>query len=166
MEGIYWNIFSTIPTFRTTLNDALIISEYVYDVRKAEYILPAVVGFFSGVFINKLGPRYSLLIGCVGYPLKLAAYLCFEYIYSQHFMVFAGIILAICQGISGSVVPYMMLAYPAERFKGISIGLFLVIWSFCAFVGALVSSSTFTLCIAPDSDLVDRYCSRKLISRH
>ena len=156
-EGIYWNIFSSIPEFQFVLNKAL---SYTYDVRTLEYALPAVIGFSSGILINKLSPRYVLLIGCIGYPLKVAAYLCFEFTLDRGFVAFAGITLAICQGVSGSVLPYMMLTYPAERFKGRSIGSFLGLWSLCASVGAIVSSYTVAVCLGPVSDSADRYLSR------
>lgn len=133
-EGIYWNIFSSIPDFQAVLYDALSRS---YDIRTIEYALPAVISFFSGILINKLSPRYLLLIGCKGYPLQVAAYLCFEFTLNQGFVDFAGITLAICKGVSGSVLPYMMLTYPAERFKGRSVGSFHGLWSLCAFFLAL-----------------------------
>jgi MFS family permease len=139
------------------LYDAL---SHSYNVRTLEYALPAVIGFFSGILINKLSPRYLLLFGCIGYPLKVAACLCLEFTLERGYVVFAGITLAICQGVSGSVLPYMMLTYPAERFKGRSIGLFLGLWSLCASVGAIVSSYTVAVCLGPVSDSADRYHSR------
>jgi len=152
-EGIYWNIFSSIPNFQVVINEAL---SYSYDVRTLEYTLPAMIGFFSGILINKLSPKYLLLIGCIGYPLKVASYLCFQYTYNREFVNFAGITLAICKGVSGSVLPYMMLTYPAERFKGRAIGSFLGLWSLCAAVGAIVSSYAVAVCLGPISDFADR----------
>jgi hypothetical protein len=137
-----------------------------YNVRTLEYALPAVIGFFSGILINKLSPRYLLLIGCIGYPLKVAACLSLEYVLNRGlvanrgFVAFAGITLAICQGISGSMLPYMMLTYPAERFKGRAIGSFLGLWSLCASVGAIVSSYTAAVCLGSISDSADRCHSR------
>lgn len=154
-QGLYWNIFSTIPFFEDTLNMALVTTSW--NVRATEYALPSVVGFLSGILINKLGPKYSLLAGCVGYPLKVAAYLCYEYTYNTSFIAFAGVVLTICQGISGSVAPYLMLAYPTEISKGRAIAWFLSLWSLCALIGA--SASTCAVCVrsvAALSDIGDR----------
>ena len=142
-QGIYWNIFSTIPFLKDTLNIALISTSG--NVRATEYALPSVVGFLSGILINKVGPKYSLLAGCVGYPLKVAAYLCYDYTQNSGFIAFAGVVLTICQGISGSVVPYLMLAYPTQNFKGRAIACFLGLWSLCALIGA--SASTCASCV-------------------
>ena len=159
MQGLYWNIFCTFPFFENDLNTALVFTSW--NVRATEYALPSVVGLLSGVLINKLGPKYSLLAGCVGYPLKVAAYLCYHYTYtirtnwyrkpppegSQDFIAFAGVVLTICQGISGSLVPYLMLAYPTEKFKGRAIAWFLGLWSLCALIGASVSTCAGCVCI-------------------
>lgn len=147
------------------LNRALIHS---YSVRTLQYALPALIGFSSGILINKLSPRHLLLIGCIGYPLKVVAYLCFEITLNRGldltlnrgFVAFASITLAICQGVSGSVLPYMMLTYPAELFKGRSIGSFHGLWSLYASIGAIVSSCNVAVGLGPVSDSADRYHSR------
>ena len=164
-QGLYWNIFSTIPFFQDNLNFALAYTSW--NVRATEYALPSVVAFLSGILINKLGPKYSLLAGCVGCPLKVAAYLCYDYTQNQGFIAFAGVVLTICQGISRSVVPYLMLAYPTENSKGRAIAWFLGLWSLCALIAA--SASTCTGCVrigvAP-SDIGDRSRFHGLLGRH
>lgn len=127
-----------MPFFGGTIADALVRT--TWNVRATQYTLPSVVGILSGFLINQIGPRYSLLAGCVGYPLKIAAYLCYGYTLNGGFVAFAGIVLAFCQGISGSVVPYIMLAYPTQKCKGRAIACFLGLWSLSALVGAAASA--------------------------
>jgi MFS family permease len=128
--------------------------------------LPSIAAIFSGIFINKFGPKYSLLAGCVGYPLKVAAYLCYEYTQNTGFIAFAGVVLTICQGVSGSVVPYLMLAYPTQNYKGRAVAWFLGLWSLCALIGALASICTgcVRLVEAP-SDIGDRSHFHRLLRR-
>ena len=163
-QGLYWNIFSAIPSFQGTLTSALLSTSW--NIRAIQYALPSLVGFFSGIFINKLGPKYSLLAGCVGYPLKIAAYLCYDYTYSYDFIAFAGLVLTACQGISGSVVPYLMLAHPTENSKGISIASFLGLWSLSALIGSSASpcADCIRIEVAP-SDIYDRSCSHRPLKR-
>lgn len=146
------------------------------NVRAAEYALPSVVGFVSGILINKLGPKYTLLVGCVGYPVKIAAYLSNDGLYRRcyvgsedcysRFEEFAGILLAFCQGLSGSVVPYLMLVYPTANSKGLAVAGFLGLWSLSALVGAAVSILADSSCISmAAADIGDRSSSFPSASR-
>jgi MFS family permease len=106
----------------------------------ALYSTFAVSAFFAGSINNKLGSRWTLLIGSTGYSLYIASYLAVNiHPHAGPFVVAAGAILGICAGLLWTAQGSLMLAYPTEAEKGKFIGIFWSIFNLGGVVGAAVS---------------------------
>ncbi|KAG9007219.1 hypothetical protein FRB93_008042 [Tulasnella sp. JGI-2019a] len=106
----------------------------------ALYSTFAFTAFFAGSINNFLGPRITLLLGSMGYPLYIGSYLATNlHDNLGWFEIFAGAILGVCAGLLWTAQGSLMLAYPAEREKGLFISIFWAIFNLGAVVGASVS---------------------------
>lgn len=101
----------------------------------------AVVGFFAGTFTNRLGLRWTLGFGGIGYCIYSASFLCYAHTANEGFVVFAGAFLGICAGLLWTAQGSIMMAYPPEASKGRYISSFWIIFNFGGVVGSLVSHS-------------------------
>jgi MFS family permease len=110
------------------------------DANTALYSTFAVVGFFAGTFTNRLGVRYAMAFGGIGYSVYVSSYLCYKFTENLGYVVFAGAILGVCAGILWSAQGVIMMSYPLERMKGRYIAWFWVIFNLGGVIGALVSS--------------------------
>lgn len=59
----------------------------------------AAMGFISGIFVNKLGPRVCLVVGGVGYATYTASLLSYKHNANEGFVIFAGLLLGVCAGV-------------------------------------------------------------------
>ncbi|EPQ56969.1 MFS general substrate transporter [Gloeophyllum trabeum ATCC 11539] len=104
------------------------------------YATFAVFSFFGGSINNKIGARWTLFIGTMGYALNTGSYLA----YNIHpdaggFVIAAGAICGICAGLLWTAQGSLMLAYPTEMQKGQFIGIFWAIFNMGAVIGDAVS---------------------------
>jgi len=65
----------------------------------AVYSTLAVVGFFAGTVVNRLGIKMSLSFGGIGYFIYVASYLSYNHNQNAGFVIFAGAFLGVCAGI-------------------------------------------------------------------
>ncbi|KAI5891680.1 MFS general substrate transporter [Schizophyllum commune H4-8] len=109
----------------------------------ALYSTFAVMAFFAGTVNNIIGPRYTLLVGSMGYSLYIGSYLAMNiHADAGPFVVAAGAILGICAGLLWTAQGSLMLSYPTEQQKGRFIGIFWTIFNLGGVVGASVSLGT------------------------
>lgn len=111
------------------------------DSNTALYSTFAVVGFFAGTITNKLGIRWTLSLGGLGYSVYISAYLCYNYTQNFGYIIFAGAILGVCAGMLWSAQGVIILSYPTEQEKGRFISWFWMIFNLGGVIGSLVSST-------------------------
>ena len=109
------------------------------DSNTALYSTFAVVGFFAGTLVNRMGVRVAMGLGGIGYSVYVSAYLCYKFTTNLGYVVFAGFLLGICAGILWSAQGVIMMSYPPEKSKGRYIAYFWVIFNLGGVIGALVS---------------------------
>ena len=105
----------------------------------ALYSTFAVVGFFAGTLVNRIGVRYAMAFSGIGYTIYVAAYLCFNFTANFGFIVFAGFFLGCCAGVLWAAQGVIMMSYPPEHQKGRYIAWFWIIFNLGGVIGALVS---------------------------
>ena len=78
----------------------------------AVYSTFAVIGFFAGTVVNRLGIKLSLSFGGIGYMIYVASYLSYNHTQNGGFVIFAGALLGVCAGIlwaaQGGLLCYWM----------------------------------------------------------
>ncbi|KAI9464319.1 MFS general substrate transporter [Boletus coccyginus] len=106
----------------------------------ALYAAFAFFGFFSGTIINFLGPRLTLALGTLGYPLYIASFLVVN-IHSGAgvFVITAGAILGVCAALLWTAQGCLMMAYPTEAQKGAFIAIFWAIFNLGCVTGSAVA---------------------------
>jgi len=109
------------------------------DANIALYATFAVVGFFSGTFTNKLGIKFALSFGGLGYCIYIASFLCYSHTQNKGFSIFAGALLGVCAGMLWCAQGIIMMSYPEERLKGRYISGFWMIFNLGGVIGSLVS---------------------------
>lgn len=109
------------------------------DSNIALYSTFAVVGFFAGTITNKLGIRWTLSLGGLGYSVYISAYLCYNYTQNFGYIIFAGALLGVCAGMLWSAQGVIILSYPTEQEKGRFISWFWMIFNLGGVIGSLVS---------------------------
>lgn len=105
----------------------------------ALYSTFAVVGFFSGTITNRLGTRFAVAFGGLGYALYAASFLSYNHNQNDGFVIFAGAFLGVCAGLLWCGQGAIMMSYPTEKNKGKYISWFWIIFNLGAVVGSLVS---------------------------
>lgn len=105
----------------------------------ALYATFAVVGFFSGTITNRLGTRFAVAFGGLGYALYAASFLSYNHNQNDGFVIFAGAFLGLCAGLLWCGQGAIMMSYPTEANKGKYISWFWIIFNFGAVLGSLVS---------------------------
>jgi MFS family permease len=109
------------------------------DANTSVYATFAVVGFFAGTFTNKLGVKFALSFGGLGYSVYVAAFLCYKHTTNLGFVIFAGSLLGLCAGLLWTAQGTIMMSYPPEESKGKYISWFWMIFNLGAVIGSLVS---------------------------
>ncbi|KAG9315504.1 major facilitator superfamily domain-containing protein [Chiua virens] len=106
----------------------------------ALYSTFAFFGFFAGTINNYLGPRLTLMLGTLGYPLYVASYLAVNiHPGAGAFVVTSGALLGVCAALLWTAQGSLMMAYPTEAQKGMFIGIFWAIFNLGGVVGSAVA---------------------------
>lgn len=88
------------------------------NMNTALYSTFAVFGFFAGTIVNRLGVRYSMSFGGIGYCIYAGSLLASVHEYVPGFNIFAGALLGACAGILWAAQGVIMVSYPTESQKG------------------------------------------------
>ncbi|KAG1812149.1 major facilitator superfamily domain-containing protein [Suillus subaureus] len=107
------------------------------------YATFAFSGLFSGSINNILGPRWTLMLGTLGYSLYIASFLVINiHPDASAFVITTGAILGICAALLWTAQGSMMMAYPTEAQKGTFISIFWTIFNLGGVVGSTVAFGT------------------------
>ncbi|GAA5824238.1 hypothetical protein JCM5353_000361 [Sporobolomyces roseus] len=104
----------------------------------ALYSTFAVVGFFAGPVINRIGARVALAIGASGYALYMGALLNYNIRETSGFVIAAGAILGVCAGLLWTAQGTLTLAYATESTKGRLFALFWMIFNLGGVLGSAI----------------------------
>ena len=105
----------------------------------ALYSTFAIVGFFAGTFVNKIGIRFALSFGGLGYCIYVASFLSYSHNQNGGFTTFAGAFLGVCAGLLWTSQGTIMMSYAPEESKGKYISWFWMIFNLGAVIGSLVN---------------------------
>ncbi|KAG2043284.1 MFS general substrate transporter [Suillus americanus] len=107
------------------------------------YATFAFFGLFSGSINNILGPRWTLMLGTLGYSLYIASFLVINiHPDAGAFVITAGAILGICAALLWTAQGSLMMAYPTEAQKGMFISIFWTIFNLGGIMGSAVAFGT------------------------
>ncbi|KAF8930341.1 hypothetical protein BGZ52_001190 [Haplosporangium bisporale] len=111
----------------------------------ALYTCFAIFGLLSGAIHNKLGPKWTILLGGTTYVLYVGSYVAYNNSKARAdgtkdgtFNIVAGGILGIGAGMLWTAQGAIMMAYPREQDKGKYIGYFWGIFNAGAVVGSII----------------------------
>ncbi|PYH40599.1 DUF895 domain membrane protein [Aspergillus saccharolyticus JOP 1030-1] len=163
------------------------------NMNTALYSTFAVFGFFGGTFVNKLGVKWTLAFGGIGYCIYAISLLVSVHASVAGFNIFAGVFLGLCAGLLWTAQGTIMISYPDEKQKGKYFAWFWGIFNMGAVIGSLiplgqnihvtsnktVSDGTYigfivlmfvgallALCLCNASDIVRRDGSRVVLMKH
>ncbi|KAF9138223.1 hypothetical protein BG015_002459 [Linnemannia schmuckeri] len=105
----------------------------------ALYTCFAIFGLLSGAIHNKLGPKWTIFIGCLSYVLYVGSLLCYNHTQAGAFTIASGGILGVGAGMLWTAQGAMMMAYPREQDKGKFIGYFWAIFNMGAVLGSVIA---------------------------
>ncbi|KAF7091725.1 hypothetical protein CFC21_094282 [Triticum aestivum] len=97
----------------------------------------AVFGILGGAAHNLLGPRTTLLLGALTYPLYDASFLYYNHCRSMAFPVAAGAILGAGAGLLWAAQGAIITAYPPPKRRGTYISIFWCLYNFGGVFGGL-----------------------------
>ncbi|KAJ5899505.1 hypothetical protein N7495_004249 [Penicillium taxi] len=98
----------------------------------------AVVGFFAGTIVNRIGVRLALSFGGIGYCIYAISLLVSEHKDVGGFNIFAGAFLGVCAGLLWGAQGTIIMSYPFEQKKGHYWAWFWGIFNVGACIGALI----------------------------
>ncbi|TVU06848.1 hypothetical protein EJB05_46884, partial [Eragrostis curvula] len=104
----------------------------------ALYACFAVFGVLGGGVHNLLGPRWTLLVGGLTYPLYAGSFLYYNHRQSQAFPVAAGAILGAGAGLLWAAQGAIMTSYPPPNRRGTYISLFWCLFNLGGVLGGLL----------------------------
>ncbi|GAA5930812.1 uncharacterized protein JCM15063_002467 [Sporobolomyces koalae] len=104
----------------------------------ALYSTFAVVGFFAGPLINKIGARLALALGASGYAIYMAALLNYNIRETGGFVIGAGALLGICAGLLWTAQGALTLSYATEATKGRLFAMFWMIFNLGGVLGSAI----------------------------
>jgi len=104
----------------------------------ALYSTFAVVGFFAGTFVNRLGVKLTLGFGGLGYCIYAISLLASLHADVEGFNIFAGALLGVCAGLLWTAQGQIMLSYPLEAEKGKFFAWFWAIFNLGGVLGSLI----------------------------
>lgn len=120
-------------------------SHYFDNATAALYGTFSFTAFFSGSIVNRVGIRYTLVAGGLGYTLFSGSLLH----YNKHpshksgvFEVLAGALLGASAGLLWAAQGTIMVSYPPEHQKGRYISVFWCLFNLGAVIGSFVSCPT------------------------
>ncbi|KAG0255995.1 hypothetical protein DFQ27_005967 [Actinomortierella ambigua] len=109
------------------------------NANSALYACFSVFGVLAGAIHNKLGPKWTILIGSLAYPLYAGSLLTYNHKKIAPFTIAAGGILGVGAGLLWTAQGAMMMAYPREEDKGKYIGYFWAIFNMGAVLGSFIA---------------------------
>ena len=112
------------------------------DAQTALYSCFSIAAFFSGSVVNRIGVRYTLVAGGLGYTLFASALLNYNLHHNHVFVVVSGGFLGISAGLLWAAQGTIMVSYPPERWKGRFISAFWCLFNSGAVIGSFVSHPT------------------------
>ena len=104
----------------------------------ALYSTFAIVGFFAGTIVNRLGIRATLSAGGFGYCIYVVSFLVYSHTANAGFNIFAGALLGVCAGLLWAAQGAIMMSYPREADKGKYIAWFWMVFNLGAVLGSLI----------------------------
>ncbi|KAH0334983.1 membrane transporter, partial [Aureobasidium melanogenum] len=102
------------------------------------YAVFTVSGFFGGSIMNTLGPKWTMTLGVLGYPIFVGGLWFYDSHNSPGFALAGGIILGISAGFLWTVSGFIQFAYAEEKDKGSYIAWQLFLLGVGCTVGALI----------------------------
>lgn len=99
----------------------------------------AVFGFFTGAILNQLGPRITMTIGAVGYPIYIGALFYYDRTGNEWSPILGGALLGLSAPMLWSVSGFIQWAYATEAEKGKYIAIQYFINQVGSVVGSLVA---------------------------
>ncbi|KAF9974082.1 hypothetical protein BGZ73_002644 [Actinomortierella ambigua] len=105
----------------------------------ALYACFSISGIFAGAIHNKLGPKWTIFLGAITYPLYAGSLLTYNHKKWDIFTITAGGILGVGAGLLWTAQGAMMMAYPREKDKGRYIGYFWAIFNMGAVLGSAIA---------------------------
>ncbi|KAL6500989.1 hypothetical protein OROHE_025186 [Orobanche hederae] len=104
----------------------------------ALYTTFAVFGILGGGIYNILGPKLTLVAGCLTYVLYAGSFLYYNHYHHQAFAVIAGTFLGIGAGLLWASQGAIMTSYPPHDRKGLYISLFWSIFNMGGVIGGFI----------------------------
>ncbi|KAI9816195.1 MAG: hypothetical protein M1827_001796 [Pycnora praestabilis] len=108
------------------------------DANVALYSTFSVVGFFAGSIANRVGIKFTLSFGGLGYCIYASSLLCYNHTKNSGFLIFAGALLGVCAGLLWTAQGAIMMSYPPEGSKGRYISWFWIIFNLGSVIGSLI----------------------------
>ncbi|KAF9381170.1 hypothetical protein CPB97_007917 [Podila verticillata] len=105
----------------------------------ALYTCFAIFGLLAGAIHNKLGLKWTILMGCATYVLYAGSLLCYNHTKNGAFTIAAGGILGCGAGMLWTAQGAIMMAYPCENDQGKFIGYFWAIFNAGAVLGSAIA---------------------------
>ncbi|KAF9401960.1 hypothetical protein BGZ94_005036, partial [Podila epigama] len=105
----------------------------------ALYTCFAIFGFLAGAIHNKLGPKWTIFLGCSTYAVYAGSYLNYNHTKNGAFTIVAGGLLGVGAGLLWTAQGAIMMAYPRESDKGKYIGYFWAIFNAGAVLGSCIT---------------------------
>ncbi|KAF9289086.1 hypothetical protein BGZ74_000796 [Mortierella antarctica] len=105
----------------------------------ALYTCFAIFGLLAGAIHNKLGPKWTIFLGCATYVLYAGSLLAYNHTKNGAFTIAAGGILGCGAGLLWTAQGAIMMAYPRENDKGKFIGYFWAIFNAGAVLGSVIA---------------------------
>ncbi|KAL6797861.1 hypothetical protein GGI42DRAFT_88382 [Trichoderma sp. SZMC 28013] len=102
------------------------------------YCLFGASGILGGSIINKIGPRWALMIGATGYPMYAGSLWWIDKGEGSWFVIFGGAWLGLSAGLLWSTQGYITTCYPTEAEKGKYIATSWVLNAMGSVVGAAI----------------------------
>ncbi|KAF9971903.1 hypothetical protein BGZ65_010134 [Modicella reniformis] len=107
--------------------------------QNANVALYTIFGLLSGAIHNKLGPKWTIFIGCSTYVLYAGSLLAYNHTRVGAFTIAAGGLLGVGAGMLWTAQGAIMMAYPRENDKGKFIGYFWAIFNSGAVLGSVIA---------------------------
>ena len=107
----------------------------------ALYSCFAIVGFFAGTIVNRVGIKLTLSFGGMGYTIYAISFLTYSHAFNNGFVIFAGAFLGVCAGCLWAAQGTIMMSYPNEGEKGRYISWFWMIFNLGAVYDLLLPRS-------------------------
>ncbi|KAL4882103.1 MFS general substrate transporter [Aspergillus karnatakaensis] len=103
------------------------------------YGVYTIAGWCAGPVLNHLKPKWTIILGGIGYPIYVGSLWYYDRVGGQAFPLTGGAILGVCAGLLWTASGFIQFAYPEEHDKGMYITWQWVLTSAGSTVGALIA---------------------------